>query len=478
MLPIPESGKPSRVSLLDPSLVQRRAIPLRICISTAIVLNVLLWLVFCLLFGSGFAGTDYSSTAKVWVVDLDGDVVGSALVASAPLASSGTINGVTLDVTVLNVTTFATLADVQAAVDTGVVWAAVVATSGATQRMRDAAAGTSDIYLPGNALAIVYDAARSPATLAQLVLPPLQAVLIAASQRVALANYATYVNATASVAMARAVAAPVQWATNVLHSGPPVVSTATAVGLIFLWLIPMFTLMSMDAAAGPLESAVHIKQFLAVRYIVAASLHLIEALWFVCLVAIFRGSFVSNFGTAWMFVWLVMMTFASVGCLVTSLLPPPFGLWLTILVVVLNVAGGAFGTDLSVIPRFFWYGYGFPMFNANQGLRTIFTGAFSQIGYNLMVLFLWLIVCGTALVYRTYGRIAAGIPAPGAPPPPPLPQKPVSEPVDAVISPTAILVEEKSYELVPTKSESAFADDGASDEKPPAGDSPVASLDV
>jgi len=116
-----------------------------------------------------------------------------------------------------------------------------------------------------------------------------------------------------------------------------------------------------------------------------------------------RYNYASGFCLFWVYVYLAM---ASLGLALESmitLLTPRFVPFFLFALIVFNVSPAVLPNDLQ--NPFYSYGYGFPVWNLSQAVRTIIFNTHSHLGVNASVLVGWTILsCGTISAFTWFFR--------------------------------------------------------------------------
>jgi hypothetical protein len=341
------------------------------------------------------------------VVDLDGGVVGAAMLAATVSPD------MPLSLTVLDGAAYTTFADVSAAVDAGRYHAALVALPGASAALTAAARNVSAAAPPtplSPALAFVFDEGRGGSGIASL-LRSVSAQLTGATSAaatLALLTSAADDGVSAAALNAGVLAAPVHTRVVVLH---PVAfageHTAAGIAFIDLWIIMLAaTSAQLQFYAGAWEGAAGIRRDHTVvarmthEVLVAGAL----AFWApVVLRGLGAPLDAPTFFALWAFIWLSLTTF---GFIITALfrnLGPARGNLLHTLFLILNLVSSSSVTATELMPPFFRIGFGLPFYNAVAGTRTIMFGSYDHLGRNVGVLFAWI-----GLVLLSAARAARG----------------------------------------------------------------------
>ena len=348
------------------------------------------------------------------MADLDGGLVGAALVASAlafPPPSLGYVR-----------VTAASPADLFARVDRGDFNAAIVANPGASAALNAALTGGSSssssasAYKPSLAVTFAFDEGRGGTTLATLLRAHVAGLVGGASSGVAAVGLARLRagNLTLASMDSTALLAPVGYVENNLHpvqfSG---LQTFLGVSYLDSWVIELFVVnVMLSVVWTPLAGKVrrdHLLLYVAF-HVVATSAAL--AFWPQVIVRGLGATVVTArvFFASWAWVWLCMSVFGGILAVVILGLGPSAGNLFSFIFLILNLVSSSGLLPHELMPPFFKIGLGLPMYQGPSGGRTIVLGSYDRLAENLGVLFayvgLLLIALGVA-AWRARAAVVA-----------------------------------------------------------------------
>ncbi|KAI8812284.1 hypothetical protein BJ742DRAFT_866465 [Cladochytrium replicatum] len=396
------------------------------------------WFAFvAFLYGQAYAPNP--SSIVIYVVDLDGGVVGSTLTtAVSKLINDSQATGALLPA--FTIVSGETFDDVVAKVSAGDAWGAIVANKGASTALQSALASaiaatsrnstadaavapaTTLAYNASLALTIVFDEGRQSQVVSSAVAGPLRTLAARIGTQYALvqASRGTTLGSLVGTPFSGLIVSPISYTeVNIHPSTAPVVAVGVALGNTFLMVASIFgTVLLLSKTQSPeVVEALRPVTIISIRIRLVLPYAILLSLLSTVLYTIFgvKWSPVENFFGAWFLQCLTSLVYIGLFTIILSIpkigLPPALSGVLALLVV-FNVIGGLAVVDLA--SPFYKFGYGFPIYNAASGLRTLIFGSYNRIGLNVGVLFAWLVCCSIvslAVVLSGFERkrILAGV---------------------------------------------------------------------
>lgn len=302
-------------------------------------------------------------------------------------------------------------------------WAAIVINPNATTLIEAAVRQGNASYDPLGACQIIYNSARDQSTVMSYISPALVAV-----QKIAVSDFGRewirhlLQNASASDlnldVAPQAISPGIEFTQYDLRPfGPPVATPAVSIGLIYLIILSFFSFtfflpihMKFLSPRGHPPLDFHhliIWRYLAtvISYFFLSLVYSLVSLAFLMPMDRSPGSHVwpvknpnaygrGTFPVYWMVNWIGMTALGLASENMAMLLGTPWtALWL-IFWVISNVATGFY--PIPIAPRFYRWGYAWPIHNVAELTRQILFDLHSRAGLNWGILFAWCAV-GTAL---------------------------------------------------------------------------------
>ncbi|KAI9803405.1 MAG: hypothetical protein M1833_000924 [Piccolia ochrophora] len=297
-------------------------------------------------------------------------------------------------------------------------WAAIIINANASALVRQAIAQGNASYDPLGAAQTIYVQARDQTTIDTYIVPQLNAmqtevtsmfgkqwaqmVLQNASDPAALANIQK---------VPQAVSPGIGFSVfNLRPFGPPVATPAVSIGLIYLIILSFFSFsfylpIHMKFINPKGHPPLHFWQLILWRWISTEAAYLLLSLSYSLLSLAFQLPFsnsaapstevannANNYGRAsfvvfWMLNW-VGMTALGLACENVAMVIgfPWTAMWL-IFWVITNVSTSFY--EIATAPRFYYWGYAWPLHNIVEASRTIIFNTHSRIGLNFGILFAW-----------------------------------------------------------------------------------------
>ncbi|TFK21059.1 hypothetical protein FA15DRAFT_598573 [Coprinopsis marcescibilis] len=345
------------------------------------------------------------------VVDLDGGLVGlNVTLAVLGMSTSYTRWSYTSAVDFPGGTQ-----EVSQAIQDERAWVAIVVNPGASQRLNTALLNPDSSYNGTQAITAYISEARQETAFRNFLRPQTTLVLDSVTSKfaVALARQMSAASNLASIMSSspQTVTQPIYFSIDNLRPfHQPVATAATFVGLIYMLILSFFVVMVGNSArsSSGLKKQLTLPSLIKLRFASSFTAYLIVSLFYTALNKAFRLNMSETFGSRgfiilWMLNWIGML---SVGLALESMitiLTPRYIPFFLILWIVAN--NSVCMNPIEMLPSFYRYGYGVPFYNISRATRTLSMGTHNEIGLNIAVLFVWIIIsCFTLVVFQWYVR--------------------------------------------------------------------------
>ena len=302
-------------------------------------------------------------------------------------------------------------------------WAAIIINPNATALLQQAVFEGNASYDPLGACQIVWVEARDQDTYYDYILPSLYSLQIEIASMFG-KTWTQQVLQNASIPVTNLQAAPQALSPAIGFSlfslrpfGPPVTTPAVTIGLIYLIIIAFFSFtfflpiyMKLITPAG--HPTIKFWQFIATRWAGTISAYLFMSLAYSMISLAFQIPFANpsapdtmvgnnpdaygkgTFVVYWMINFVGMIALGLACENVAMVIGQPWtAMWL-IFWVITNVSTAFYSLDLA--PKFYYWGYAWPLHNIVEASRSTLFDLHSRIGLNFGVLFVWCAV-NTAL---------------------------------------------------------------------------------
>ncbi|TVY37099.1 Nitrosoguanidine resistance protein [Lachnellula subtilissima] len=413
------------VGFWNPALKHVRLDVIKNWLLTTVILSTFILGILSLYWAALFRVEQNLSALVVYVVDFDGQVapytditpiVGPQIVSAAEslIAPSGSLGWGSLPASAFNNDPMA----VRQAVYDEKAWAAIIINANATALLQDAVMNGNTTYDPTGAAQIVFVEARDETTVGSYILPQLFSFQSMATTIVG-RQWAGRVLAMASsnsAIMSNIQAAPqavnpaIGFSTfNLRPFNPPVATPAVTVGLIYLIILSFFSfafyLPIHMKFVSPGHRPLHFHQLIIWRWCATVAAYLFMSLFYSLISLAFQipfstppapGTVVANpanayhygsFVVYWMINFVGMLALGLACENVAMFVGQPWTAFWLIFWVITNVATSFYSITLA--PRFYYWGYAWPLHNLVNASRTILFDTHSEIGLNFGVLFAW-----------------------------------------------------------------------------------------
>ncbi|KAI2727511.1 hypothetical protein CBS147326_2213 [Penicillium roqueforti] len=419
-----DTSPPAAVSFFDPSLNEIRKRVFYQWARTLLILCVFVYAVLSLFWGVQYGTEDKFPVLKVWVVDFDGQVdpyrsndtiVGPAVTDAAKrILQSDSLH---LGYTIKSPADFNydPLAVRQGIYDEHA-YAAVIIKPNATTLLRDAVTNDNTTYDPTGAIETVIISARDETTYYTYIMPDL--VIL---QGMVLAEFGPQWVQSLTSSVSNLSSVPPQvinpaigfTSIDLRPFAPAVATPAVTVGLIYLIIIAFFNFPFMIPIHAQFmkpdgHPPLKVPHWLLWRLFSSLVAYFFLSLCYSLVSLTFkipfsndsapdvlsannpngygRGSFV----VFWMLNWVGMAALGLPCENMAMILGSPWSALFLIFWVITNVATGFYAIDLA--PRFYRWGYAWPLHRIVEALRTILFDVHSRIGLDFAILFIWIAV--------------------------------------------------------------------------------------
>jgi hypothetical protein len=422
---------PQPIGFWHPSLYHVRNHIIRLYIRTVLILSVFILAVLSIYWGSLFRVDKNLHTLKIVVVDFDGQVApyntSSIIPRLGPFITETTerinnspgphVSFVTKSPSEFNYDPIA----VRQSIYDNHGWAAIIINANATTLLEQAVRTGNASYDPTGAAQVVWVQARDPNTHSSYIQPTLTSLKTDLISRFSTSwSQEILTNATSnntSISRTNLLRAPKALSpaigftnVNLRPFGPATVTPAVSIGLIYLIILAFFSFtfflpIHMKYLIPHGHPPLHFHQLIIWRWLATVTAYFFMSLFYSLISLAFQIPFSngpasptepavnpSAYGKATFVVyWLlnfVAMTALGLACENVAMFAgqPWTAMWL-IFWVITNVATSF--NPLELAPRFYYWGYAWPLHNVVEASRQILFDLHSRIGLNFGVLFTW-----------------------------------------------------------------------------------------
>ncbi|KAG8815111.1 hypothetical protein FRC17_000864 [Serendipita sp. 399] len=401
----PQRPKPKQFShsFWDPQIAHLRALYFKITAMSIVLLVFVVWACLPVYWGSLWKAPVLTRNLRAWVIDRDGQALGNAVAGAIMNTTTSGINQ-TLGWQKMDPSAFPTDEDVALGVVEERAWVAVVIAQGATAKLAAARQNGDSSYDPTSLITLYYSQARNEVA-AGIYLPMTQTLLTKTLFQFNAVSTAQYLagiagNQTAINLLARApqtISGPVYFALNNLRPYTAQVATAvTLVGFIYVIILSFFVTMSGAGAREVIAPYLTTASLIKLRLIIPIILYLPLSLIYSMISLPFKLPFGAKYSYAggfflfWVLNYAGMLSLGLATEFALTLLTQRFVAFFLIPFIVVNVSVSVLPHELQ--PWFYKYGYGFPVFNLGQAVRTIIFNTKNHLGRNFAVLIAWTIL--------------------------------------------------------------------------------------
>ncbi|KAG8751570.1 hypothetical protein FRC14_007767 [Serendipita sp. 396] len=390
-------------SFWDPKIAHLRALYFKITAMSIVLLIIVVWACLPVYWGSLWKAPVLTRNLRAWVIDRDGQALGNAV---AGAIMNTTTSGIkqTLGWQKLDASMFPTNDDVALGVVDERAWVAVVIAEGATAKLAAARANGDATYDPTSLISVYYSQARNEVA-SGIYLPLTQTLLIKTLFQFNAQSTAQYLagiagNQTAIQLLARApqtISTPAYFTLFNLRPYTAQVATAvTLVGFIYVIILSFFVTMSGAGAREVIAPYLTTASLIKLRLIMPIILYFPLSLIYSMISLPFKLPFGAKYTYAggfflfWVLNYVGMLSLGLATEFALTLLTQRFVAFFLIPFIVINVSVSVLPHELQ--PWFYKYGYGFPVFNLGQAVRTIIFNTKNHLGRNFGVLIAWAVL--------------------------------------------------------------------------------------
>ncbi|KAF8596973.1 hypothetical protein BDV93DRAFT_500004 [Ceratobasidium sp. AG-I] len=409
--PVPEKFAHT---IFDPKIAHLRKIYTKIMGMTLVLTIVMMWICLPVYWGSLAHSSTHGPSLETWIIDRDGGEIGQAvvqgLIATTQSGTKQHLGWVQLAPD--------QVLDVPEAIVEEHAWGALVINEGASARLSAARASANASYNPSEAITFYYAQARNEQATGSYVVPIATAALTQVLQQYNARSASQYIlNVAGNASAVRGIGAAPQtltmgawWTTvNLRPYNAPVAIALTLVGQIYLCIFAFIMTMTNDAARGILGPFLRLRSYLWLRILVPLGLYFPLSLAFAMVSLPFQAPFDAKYTYAGGFFLYFVYTYFGMAALglateaMVTILTPRFMAFFLIPLIICNVSVASVPFELQ--PWFYRYGYGFPIFNNVQAVRTILFKTKNHLGLNAGVILCWVVLsCITIPVFTIMMR--------------------------------------------------------------------------
>lgn len=396
----------------DPEVAHLRAIYIKILGLTVVLLIIAMWICFSTYWGSLGETAQHVPNLKGFVINRDdtNGALGQAIVAAFEANSRG--EGVSpkahLTWEVMDTSSFPTNDDLAHAVVEEHAWAAVVVNSAATAALTSARSSGNSSYDPSTAITFYYNQGRNEIAANSFIVPYTTALL-----QSTLTAFNAKFNSEFFSSIASNAGEASQQALTAITQAPQTVSqpfsfepvnlrpyTKTAsqaillVGQIYIIIFSFVITMTHDFARGIISPFLRFSSYARIRVFVPLVLYIPVSFSYAMVNLPFKLTFGAKYSYAggfflfWIFVYMGMAGLGLATEAMITFLTPRFIAYFLIALIIFNVSVAS--VPIALQPSFYRYGYGFPVFNLAEAIRTIIFNTKNKLGLNAGVLLAWL----------------------------------------------------------------------------------------
>lgn len=400
----------------DKEVAHLRQIYFKILGMTVVLLVVAMWLFFSIYWGSLGETAEHVPNLKGYVINRDGSngegALGQAIVAAFEANSRGEGVGPNqhLTWTVVDSSSLPSNDDVAFAVVDEEVWAAVVVNPDATSILTSSRTSGNSSYDPRTAVTFYYNQGRNEIAANSFIVPYTTALLqstLTAFNAKTNAQYFASLNSGADDARQQALVAISQAPQTVSQPFSymavnlrPYTKTASQavllVGQIYVIILAFIITMTHDFARGIISPFLRFKSYARMRLFVPLVAYIPLSFSYAMVNLPFKITFDAKYSYAggfflfWVFVYLGMGALGLATEAMITLMTPRFIAYFLIALIISNVSVAS--VPIVLQPSFYRYGYGFPVFNLSEAVRTIIFNTKNRLGLNAGVLLAWMVL--------------------------------------------------------------------------------------
>ncbi|KAG8907501.1 hypothetical protein FRB99_003874 [Tulasnella sp. 403] len=427
--PAADAARPSRPrkfqhGFWDPEVAHLRRNYFKIVVPSVIIMILAMWLCLPVYWGSLGETSDHVPKLKGWVINRDNGPLGQAVVQAFEANSQGANVPKNAHLTwiVKDASDLPSNDDVINGVLDEKVWAAVVVNSAATQALVTARSTGDSSYNASTAVTFYYNQGRNEIAANSFIVPLTTALL-----QQTLAGFSAKFNAQYFASLAsdptgaspaiqaaaqapQTVTMPFTFSSVNLRPFTKTVSTAVLlVGQIYITIFAFVITMAHDAARGMISPYLRFGSYAKLRLIVPLLAYIPLSFSYAMVNLPFKLTFGEKWGYGagffifWLYVYMGMAALGLSTEAMITLLTPRFIAYFLLTLIIFNVSVAS--VPIVLQPGFYRYGYGFPVFNLSQAVRTIIFNTKSHLGLNAGVLIAWIILsCITIPLFTWWMR--------------------------------------------------------------------------
>ena len=295
-------------------------------------------------------------------------------------------------------------ADVQSVVndvENGNYWGAIIVQANASKTLNTALSTPLHDYDPTKAFLFVYDGGRDPLTVKPHVVAGMYNHFIQFTSRFNLAwVFLVLTYAGDNVASLQPLAdapqvlgLPVAFEELDVHPpATPIIASATTVAYIWIFLVAGGSTYLVAYTVQPLTREASVRKTMTLLVVPLLVFLFSLSMVYSVILRIFGVPFTSagQFVALFLGMFLLQAAVASLVLFLVFLIPVMLIPAITITFVVMNVI--AVFHPVELMPPFYRWAYAMPFLNAVQLARYVLNGSYNRLGYNLPVLFAWIVV--------------------------------------------------------------------------------------
>lgn len=391
----------------DPEIAHLRQVYTKMIVAATILMILMMWFTLPVYWGSLGETSDHVPNLKGWVINRDGDgALGQAIVQAFEANSRG--EGVApkqhLTWIIVDPSQYPSDDDVGNAIVDEQAWAAVVVNTAATQALLTARSTGNSSYNPLSAISFYYNQGRNEVAANSFIVPLTTALLQTTVGRFSaqftgqwLASVTSTDVVTTASRAPQTVSQPFGVTPINLRPFTKTVSTAILlVGQIYITIFAFVITMAHDAARGVISPFLTFKSYAKLRIIVPMIAYIPISFSYAMISLPFKVTFGANFSYAggffifWIYIYMGMAALGLSTEAMVTLLTPRFIANFLLILIIYNVSVAS--VPIILQPAFYRWGYGFPVFNLSQTVRTIIFNTKSHMGLNAGVLICWMVL--------------------------------------------------------------------------------------
>ncbi|KAG8874409.1 hypothetical protein FRB97_005917 [Tulasnella sp. 331] len=388
----------------SPAMAKHRKEYVKVMVPMLCVVVVVMWLVLPTYWGSLGEAKEHIPNLTGYLVNRDGDgALGQTMIQSFMnnTAGLGVAPHAHLTWFIVDGSTLTDEQVIQHVVDEKV-WTAVVVNANATQMLINARNIGDATYNASRAITHWYNQARNE-NAANSYIVPYTSALLQGTLAVFNAEFTGQFLVSAvtnGTAISTAALAPVTvsqpfWYTqfNLRPFTKTVSSAMLLVGNIYITIFAFMLTIAHDGARRVIHPYLRFRSYIGLRIIAPLIIYIPISFSYAMISLPFHVTFGDKYGYAggfflfWLFVYMGMAALGlSLEAMIT-VLTPRFTPFFLLFLVIYNVSTGTIPIELQ--PKFYRFGYGFPIYNLSIATRTIIFNTHSQLGKNAGIILAW-----------------------------------------------------------------------------------------